>query len=79
MVVYASAVSAADLRRLPAPHLQNLAAAVELLEAQHCFEALDPVKEIAPIPEARLRQMIEAFEFRAVLAALDDAMRKETC
>jgi signal transduction histidine kinase/ActR/RegA family two-component response regulator len=74
----ASPVSAADLSRLPVPLLKNLAAAVELLEAQSCFEALVPVKEIDPVLEGRLRQMVEAFEFRLLLAALDDATRKES-
>jgi CheY-like chemotaxis protein len=74
----AATVSAADLSRLPAPLLKNLVTAVELLEARGCFEALAPVKEIDPVLEGRLRQMVEAFEFRLLLAALDDATRKES-
>jgi hypothetical protein len=48
--------------------VRNLASAVELSETRRYFEALAPVKEIAPL-EARLRQMVEAFTFCPLLAA----------
>ena len=37
------------------------------------------VRVINPAREARLRRMVEAFEFRPWLIVLDEAVRKESC
>lgn len=61
----------ATLGRLPPALIQDLLAAVELLDGQHCLEAAARIARIDPALGENLRHMTENRQYKKMLAILD--------